>query len=100
VPLEIARGVQNKVLEAMAMALPCVLSPGAATGIEARDGTDYSIAESDEALIETTLALLDDPQRAQAMGQAARAHVLAHASWDAALAPLKTLIEGAIPHAA
>jgi glycosyltransferase involved in cell wall biosynthesis len=53
VPLEIARGVQNKVLEAMAMALPCVLSPGAATGIEARDGTDYSIAESDEALIET-----------------------------------------------
>lgn len=100
VPLEIARGVQNKVLEAMAMALPCVLSPGAATGIEARDGTDYSIAESDEALIDTTLALLDKPENAKAMGQAARAHVLAHASWAAALAPLKTLVEGAIPHAA
>ncbi|HCY01758.1 MAG TPA: glycosyl transferase family 1, partial [Erythrobacter sp.] len=37
-PLLIARGVQNKVLEAMAMARPVVLTPGAATGIEARDG--------------------------------------------------------------
>ncbi|WP_206241080.1 TIGR03087 family PEP-CTERM/XrtA system glycosyltransferase [Novosphingobium terrae] len=99
VPLEIARGVQNKVLEAMAMALPCVLSPGAATGIEARDGTDYAIADSDQALIATTLALLDNPDHAKAMGQAARVHVLAHASWQAALAPLAGLI-GATLHGA
>jgi sugar transferase (PEP-CTERM/EpsH1 system associated) len=92
VPLEIARGIQNKVLEAMAMALPCVLTPGAATGIEARDGQDYRIADTDGALVEAVLALAHDPKRAHAMGQAARAHVLAHASWEAALAPLTTLI--------
>lgn len=96
VPLAIARGVQNKVLEAMAMALPCVLTPGAATGIDARDGQDYLIADSDDALVDAVLALTHDPLRAHAMGQAARAHVLAHASWEAALAPLTTLI---VPHA-
>ncbi|WP_068089225.1 TIGR03087 family PEP-CTERM/XrtA system glycosyltransferase [Novosphingobium rosa] len=95
VPLEIARGVQNKVLEAMAMALPCVLSPGAATGIEARDGTDYIIARSDQALIEATLNLLGNPESAKAMGQSARAHVLAHTSWQAAMAPLAALVGAA-----
>jgi sugar transferase (PEP-CTERM/EpsH1 system associated) len=96
VPLDIARGIQNKVLEAMAMALPCVLTQGAATGIEARDGGDFLIADTDDALVEAVLALATDAPRAHAMGQAARAYVLAHASWEAALAPLTDLI---VPHA-
>ncbi|EIZ80387.1 glycosyl transferase, group 1 [Novosphingobium sp. Rr 2-17] len=88
VPLEIARGVQNKVLEAMAMALPVVLTPGAATGIPACDGRDFAVAESDDALAQAVIALAADPQRAQAMGRDARAWILAHASWEAALADL------------
>jgi polysaccharide biosynthesis protein PslH len=92
VPLAIARGVQNKVLEAMAMALPCVLTAGAANGLAARDGVDLAVADSDAALIAAVLSLLADPARAQAMGQAARATVLAHASWEAALAPLAELV--------
>ena len=43
-PLHMARGVQNKVLEAMAMARPVVLTPGAATGIGAEDGNHFAIA--------------------------------------------------------
>lgn len=96
IPLDIARGIQNKALEAMAMALPCVLTSGAATGIDAQDGTDVAIADTDEALIAATLALLADPAKAHAMGQAARTHVLSHASWPAALAPLQHWIA---PHA-
>ena len=46
-PLSIARGVQNKVLEAMAMARPVLLTPEAATGIEGSDGRDYAVAASD-----------------------------------------------------
>lgn len=92
VPLGIARGIQNKVLEAMAMALPCVLTSGAANGIPAQDGTDFTVADTDEALIAAVLSLAADLPRAAAMGQAARAHVLAHASWKAALAPLAALV--------
>jgi len=85
VPLEIARGVQNKVLEAMAMELPVVLSPGAATGIAAHDGEHFLVAESDAELADAIVALAGDPARRQAMGLAARAWIMGHASWPAAL---------------
>jgi polysaccharide biosynthesis protein PslH len=92
VPLSIARGVQNKVLEAMAMALPVVLTPGAATGIGAKDGLQFSIADSDEALAETAVALLRDPRKAKIAGLAARRFVTEHASWQAALDPLPEIL--------
>jgi len=88
VPLDIARGVQNKVLEAMAMRLPVVLSPGAATGIPAADGEHFLIGESDEDLVQAVIGLLQSPERAGAMGAAAREWIVDHASWQAALAPL------------
>jgi sugar transferase (PEP-CTERM/EpsH1 system associated) len=91
VPLEIARGVQNKVLEAMAMALPTVLTPAAATGIGARDGAEFALASDDAELAATTIALLSDSARARAMGEAARRFVVSQASWPAALAPLAQL---------
>jgi glycosyltransferase involved in cell wall biosynthesis len=92
VPLEIARGVQNKVLEAMAMTLPVVLSPEAATGIEAWDGRDFLIAGSDVQLADAIVALANDPARASAMGAAARDWIVASASWEAALARLPSYL--------
>ena len=92
VPLEIARGVQNKVLEAMAMALPVVLTPGAATGIGARDGEHLRIAESDAALAEAAIALLRDHRAAAELGNAGRRFVCEKASWRAALADLPDLL--------
>lgn len=94
VPLEIGRGVQNKVLEAMAMALPVVLTPEAATGIGARDGAELALAADNAQLATACIALLSDSKRARAMGEAARAYVVARASWNAALAPLADLIGG------
>ncbi len=85
VPLEIARGIQNKVLEAMAMALPVVLTPDAATGIGAVDGQHFSIADSDEALAEAAVAMLRDPRRCKISGLAARRFVTDQASWQSAL---------------
>ena len=87
-PLTIARGVQNKVLEAMAMARPVVLSTEAATGIDALDDVHFAVGENDATLVAKALALLDDRAAARYMGQAARAFVVAEQGWEAMLAPL------------
>lgn len=92
VPLEIARGVQNKVLEAMAMALPVVASDGAATGIGAQHGREIMIGADDDALVRHAIALLRDRQRAKTMGLAARRFVQDRRSWQAVLEPLPELV--------
>lgn len=94
VPLAIARGVQNKVLEAMAMARPVVLTPQAATGIEAQDGMHFAVADGDAALIRQAQDLLADPQAGQAMGHAARHFVIEHLGWEAVLQPLESMTRG------
>lgn len=94
-PLTIARGVQNKVLEAMAMARPVVLSPEAATGIDAGDGVHWHIGHSDAALADHICANAKNPASAAAMGRAARAFVTEHQGWDAMLRPLADIV--AIP---
>jgi len=89
-PLQLARGIQNKVLEAMAMARPVVASTAAAEGID-HAGT-LRVAESAEDHAAAIGALLDDPAAAASLGQAARARVLARYDWDARLASLAGLL--------
>jgi sugar transferase (PEP-CTERM/EpsH1 system associated) len=91
-PLTIARGIQNKVLEAMAMARPVVLTPAAATGIPGEDDVHFAVAEIDEMLVERALGLLARPPAAQAMGQAARRLVVERMSWAAMLAALPEIL--------
>jgi sugar transferase (PEP-CTERM/EpsH1 system associated) len=92
-PLQIARGVQNKVLEAMAMARPVLLTPEAATGIDARDGKHWMVESADAALwVARYEALRSDGSARQTLGQSARAFVLEHHTWDAMLAPLEELV--------
>lgn len=103
VPLELARGVQNKVLEAMAMCLPVVLTPSAATGIGAIPGQHLLIAEDDIALAEAVLRLTRDPALAGLIGQQARGFVIETLSWAATLAPLSAMLglaESEVRHAA
>ncbi len=87
-PLRVGRGVQNKVLEAMAMAKPVVASSAAMTGIAApRDAA--LTAATDAAIAASILALLDDAPECERMGRAARHFVLTHHQWDQALKPLE-----------
>jgi sugar transferase (PEP-CTERM/EpsH1 system associated) len=84
-PLRVARGIQNKVLEAMAMARPVVASTECASGIDATPGVDFDIAADIDAYVARIDALLRDPARAACMGAAGRSRVLAHYDWDARL---------------
>lgn len=99
IPLEIARGIQTKVLEAMAMSLPVVLTTGAATGVGATDGIDFTIADNDADLIDRVNFLIAHPREAMALGRSAREFVVEHLSWSACLAPLPDLIAGTGPEA-
>ncbi|VVT03857.1 Glycosyl transferases group 1 [Sphingomonas sp. EC-HK361] len=89
-PLELARGVQNKVLEAMAMARPVVASPAAAEGID--HGGTIRVAGDAEAMAAQICALIADPATGDTLGEAARAQVMRRYGWGARLAPLDALL--------
>ncbi|WP_033073688.1 TIGR03087 family PEP-CTERM/XrtA system glycosyltransferase [Sphingopyxis sp. MWB1] len=91
-PLLLARGIQNKLLEAMAMARPVVASRAAATGIDAVEGTHLRVAEDAAAMAAAVAAIFDDPAAAAQMGRAARERMIARYGWDARLAPLGALL--------
>ncbi len=93
-PLRIARGVQNKVLEAMAMARPVVASPQAAEGIDARDEEHFLIAADPAREAASILALLADPLKAERLGHAARARMEERYRWSATLAAVPDLLLG------
>lgn len=98
-PLTIARGVQNKVLEAMAMARAVVLTPEAATGIGADDGRHFLIGNDAAAFARSLEQLLENSTLAQSIGQAARSFVVGRMSWDAVHRELAGIVgkgEGAI----
>lgn len=89
-PLLLARGIQNKVLEAMAMARPVVASIAAAEGIDHR-GT-IRVAGDAAGFAREVSDLLADPVAAETLGQAARAQTVERYGWDARLAPLAGLL--------
>jgi sugar transferase (PEP-CTERM/EpsH1 system associated) len=92
-PLKLARGIQNKVLEAMAMAKPVVASAAAFEGIGAVPGRDLLVAEDAGASAECLNGLLAAPDRAVAMGAAARRQMESAYRWEARLARLAAMVD-------
>ena len=84
-PLRVARGIQNKVLEAMAMGAALVASAECAEPIDAVPGWDFLVARTVDDYVHEIEALLSSPERAQNVGKAARKQVLSRYSWDAHL---------------
>lgn len=91
-PLQIARGVQNKVLEALSMGKAVVATREALTGIAAQPGSELLEANSPEEWVQSLTALWDDPARRKTLGRAGREFVLAKHQWDQCLAPIAELI--------
>ena len=93
-PLRIARGIQNKVLEALAMGLPVVGSTSATQGVEGEAGLHYLVADGAEAQAEAIVGLLAAPDRARALGARGRRFVEERYDWEVTLAPLEGILSG------
>jgi len=96
-PIRIARGLQNKVLEAMAAARPVVLTPTAATGLTAKDQIHYLIADTAEAFADQVVGLLADPDRCFRLGAAARRFAAENHCWEREMSRLESLLFASMP---
>lgn len=94
-PLRIARGIQNKLLEAMACGLPAVATPTAFAGVEARPGRDLLVAEGPAAFAAAVVRLLRDARLRDEVGTSARAAVVAGYRWERTLEQLGAAVEAA-----
>jgi len=92
-PLRIARGIQNKVLEGMAMARPIVTTPGALEGINAQNERDLLVGKTEREIAEAVMRVLEG-QAPAGLGANARAFVVAHHEWSANFAKLDALMRG------
>jgi sugar transferase (PEP-CTERM/EpsH1 system associated) len=90
-PLRVARGIQNKVLEAMAMGRPTVVTSACAAVLTARQGVELEAADDAPDFAAKVLAVMD-PERGDAIGRLARARILADYAWSSRFARLDDLI--------
>jgi sugar transferase (PEP-CTERM/EpsH1 system associated) len=96
-PLRLGRGVQNKVLEAMAMRLPVVASPIAVAGLAAEDGAHVLVADAAERFAVAVVSLLRDPQRAAALCAAASRLIAERYRWSTNLERLDECLDAESP---
>jgi sugar transferase (PEP-CTERM/EpsH1 system associated) len=92
-PLRIARGIQNKVLEALAMGLPTVGTTPATQGVEGTAGRDFLVADDAAQFADAVAALLGDADEARALGRRGREFVERTYDWERCLAPLDAVID-------
>jgi glycosyltransferase involved in cell wall biosynthesis len=93
-PMRIARGIQNKVLEAMSMGRPVVVTSGALEGIDAEPERDLLLADTQEAFAAACCGLATTDKGA-AMGAAARARILRDYDWSVRLRGFDDLLRTA-----
>jgi polysaccharide biosynthesis protein PslH len=91
-PLAIARGTQNKILEAMAMGVPVVTSSVAAGGVDAVAGEHLRVADSPVQLAQTLLGLSERPEERAQLSHAGRARMLTHHDWAQSMKRLEAII--------
>ena len=93
-PLRLARGVQNKVLEALAMGKPVVAAPPALAALGTVPGTHLLAATTPAEWADAVCGLFADPARRRELGAAGREYVERHHDWERCLAPLVEKILG------
>lgn len=88
-PLRSGGGSKLKVLEALAAGLPVVSTREGLSGLDVQDGVQACVADTAQAMAQAIAGLLAQPERALALGRAARQHVQQRFDWDAAASQLE-----------
>ena len=91
-PLNIARGTQNKILEAMAMGVPVVTSSIAAGGVDAEAIKHFLVADTPQDYCQAILRLIEDPGERQRLAAAGRQRMLSHHAWPHSMQKLDQII--------
>ena len=92
VPLRIARGIQNKILEAMAMGIPVVATPRAFEGIEAKPDRDLMLGEDVEKIAEGVIKLIKEVFLRKSLGKNARRVIESNYCWTKNLEKLNSIL--------
>ena len=95
-PLNIARGTQNKILEAMAMGVPVVSSGVAAGGVDAVAGEHFLVADDHAQHAAAVLRVLDDRNERGRLSVAGRERMLSHHAWEKSMRRLDGIIENCL----
>jgi len=95
-PIRYGAGIQNKLLEAMAMATSVVSTLQATAALQVRPGRDLLVADTLQACAEAVLTLLADEGLRQRVGQAGRRYVETHHDWDRIVGRLEGVYGDAI----
>jgi len=92
-PLAIARGTQNKILEAMAMGVPVVTSTAAAGGVDAEAERHFLVADTPADIAAAVLRIALQPTERARLAASGRERMLSHHAWPRSMQRLDAIIE-------
>jgi sugar transferase (PEP-CTERM/EpsH1 system associated) len=92
-PLAIARGTQNKILEAMAMGVPVVTSRVAAGGVDAHCEEHLIVADGATDITQAILRIAENPVERRRLAVAGRQRMLSHHAWPRSMQRLDSIIQ-------
>lgn len=95
-PLHIARGTQNKILEAMAMGVPVVTSAIAAGGVDADAMAHFLVADTPQAYAQAIMEIVNNPAERARLAEAGRQRMLSHHAWPHSMRRLDAIIDRGI----
>lgn len=91
-PLAIARGTQNKILEAMAMGVPVVTSSAAAGGVDAEADKHFLVADKPADVAQAVLRIVEQPSERERLAAAGRERMLSHHAWARSMQRLDGIV--------
>ena len=95
-PMVYSVGIQNKVLEAMALGTPVIAAPQAASALQARPEQDLLVADSPQTFADLTLRLFQDKELCTTLSKHGRAYVEQHHNWFNAMDTLVDVYQQAM----